>query len=127
MPKKKYPYDPQAAVERRHEWSRKANKKYHQSHRAESITRHLKWAKEHPESTRLYNQRRRSNLKDSDLTLTQWLSVLKSHRSSCAYCDSQEGIEIDHIIPISRGGRDTASNVQPLCGSCNRVKGDHIG
>lgn len=33
-------------------------------------------------------------------------------------------LEVDHIIPVSKGGKDTEDNVQLLCGWCNRVKGD---
>lgn len=33
-------------------------------------------------------------------------------------------LEVDHIIPRADGGRDHDSNLQLLCGSCNRVKGD---
>jgi site-specific DNA-methyltransferase (adenine-specific) len=33
-------------------------------------------------------------------------------------------LEIDHIIPRSKGGGDYYENYQLLCGSCNRMKGD---
>ncbi|MEV7931004.1 HNH endonuclease signature motif containing protein [Kitasatospora sp. NPDC088779] len=29
---------------------------------------------------------------------------------------------MDHIIPISQGGTDTADNVQLLCKGCHRAK-----
>lgn len=32
-------------------------------------------------------------------------------------------LEVDHIIPISRGGKTTEDNLQTLCWRCNRSKG----
>ena len=32
--------------------------------------------------------------------------------------------EIDHILPISRGGRNTIENIQLLCVECNKDKGN---
>ena len=33
---------------------------------------------------------------------------------------------LDHIIPMSKGGSHTYSNVQTLCRECNGIKGDKI-
>ena len=48
---------------------------------------------------------------------------------ACANCgiaagstDPYNRIEADHIIPAVRGGSDDPSNLQPLCGICNRYK-----
>lgn len=35
-------------------------------------------------------------------------------------------LEIDHIIPISKGGMSTEENLQTLCWKCNRTKGAKI-
>jgi hypothetical protein len=43
----------------------------------------------------------------------------------CAYCGTAEGtMEVDHIIPVSRGGTDALSNLVLACASCNAQKGD---
>ena len=44
----------------------------------------------------------------------------------CAKCGSQEKLEYDHIIPISKGGSNTARNIQLLCEKCNRSKSANI-
>ena len=33
-------------------------------------------------------------------------------------------LEIDHIIPVSKGGYTTEENLQTLCWKCNRSKGN---
>ena len=45
-------------------------------------------------------------------------------RSECGNTNSEHGWEIDHIYPVSKGGSDTLSNLQPLQWDNNRRKGD---
>ena len=45
----------------------------------------------------------------------------------CVNCDSNENLEYDHIIPVSKGGSNTARNIQLLCQTCNRLKSNKIG
>mgnify|MGYP005995427875 CR=1 FL=1 len=32
-------------------------------------------------------------------------------------------MEMDHLIPVSKGGKHEASNIKMACGKCNKVKG----
>lgn len=41
----------------------------------------------------------------------------------CTYCGKREATSWDHIVPRSRGGEDTRSNLVPACQSCNSSKG----
>lgn len=51
--------------------------------------------------------------------------LLEKWRRRCAYC-GKEGVplEIDHIIPRSRGGTDRVSNLALACRECNQAKGN---
>src|SRR3990172_7745496 len=52
--------------------------------------------------------------------------VWKRDGGKCLKCGSQEKLEFDHIIPLSKGGSNTARNIQLLCEKCNRSKRDSI-
>ena len=41
----------------------------------------------------------------------------------CAYCGSDEGLTLDHIVPRSKGGADYTKNVVCCCHNCNQDKG----
>jgi 5-methylcytosine-specific restriction endonuclease McrA len=50
--------------------------------------------------------------------------VWRRDGGKCVVCGSQEKLEFDHIIPVARGGANTARNIQLLCEKCNRAKSD---
>lgn len=55
--------------------------------------------------------------------------VWKKSQGQCCYqhqghrCSSRFQLEIDHITPLSRGGRNEISNLQLLCRKHNQLKG----
>jgi 5-methylcytosine-specific restriction endonuclease McrA len=57
----------------------------------------------------------------SDLTTSQVKEVM-SRINQCAYCGNLKNLTIDHVIPLSKGGLNTISNVLPACLSCNASK-----
>ncbi len=52
--------------------------------------------------------------------------VWRRDSGQCVKCSSKENLEFDHIIPVSKGGANTARNLQLLCETCNRSKGARI-
>ena len=51
--------------------------------------------------------------------------VLQRDGRTCQYCGETKGqMEIDHVIPKSRGGSDRISNLATACHPCNQVKGN---
>jgi hypothetical protein len=55
------------------------------------------------------------------------IEVWRRDGGKCARCGSREKLEYDHIVPVSKGGSNTARNIELLCESCNRKKSNHIG
>lgn len=52
--------------------------------------------------------------------------VWRRDEGKCAKCGSRKNLKYDHIIPVSRGGSNTARNIELLCEACNRAKSDLI-
>jgi len=52
--------------------------------------------------------------------------VWRRDQGKCTICGSSERLELDHVIPVSKGGSNTVRNIQLLCESCNRRKGAEI-
>lgn len=59
--------------------------------------------------------------------LRGWIKARDNH--TCRYCgisvyaEPHLLLEVDHIIPVSRGGLSEPDNLQTLCWRCNRTKG----
>lgn len=50
--------------------------------------------------------------------------LLETHGHKCAYCGATDvPLEVEHIIPKSRGGSNRAANLTIACVNCNREKG----
>ncbi len=50
--------------------------------------------------------------------------VLTREGTVCTYCGDTDGpFDFDHILPVSRGGPNDASNLTLACATCNRSKG----
>jgi 5-methylcytosine-specific restriction endonuclease McrA len=87
-----------------------------------------RWSLANPERVRINNQAylaRKKGAAIKDFTNHDWKTLLRIFNYHCAYCGrSQEEVKLttDHIVPISRGGDHTVTNIVPACGSCNSKK-----
>lgn len=46
--------------------------------------------------------------------------------SNCKTCGTTENLCLDHILAVSRGGKNTLDNAQTLCQPCNNWKARHV-
>jgi 5-methylcytosine-specific restriction protein A len=68
----------------------------------------------------LKRERRRAR----ELRESQWWKR-RLAKGICYYCSRPsppKNLTMDHIVPISRGGKSTKGNVAPSCKECNNAK-----
>jgi 5-methylcytosine-specific restriction endonuclease McrA len=86
-------------------------------------TQAREWAQANPEKRALCDRVKRHRKRAAGhLTAGEWRAVLAKYGSACLACGSDDPPTIDHVIPLGRGGSNTADNVQPLCSTCNMRK-----
>jgi 5-methylcytosine-specific restriction endonuclease McrA len=67
---------------------------------------------------------RRERAKARELRKTRWWQQ-KTAPGVCYYCSSRvayQQLTMDHLVPLSRGGRSTKDNLVPSCKECNNKK-----
>lgn len=114
----RYRNSPRGKAKRREYWLSGAGKRTGQRYR-QSQKGKISMAVRH--------ERRRATF-EGDVSIEEWSTILgmyTDHRGTmCAYCyEIIENPTMDHINPISGGGRHEIENVVPACGSCNSSKG----
>jgi 5-methylcytosine-specific restriction endonuclease McrA len=90
-----------------------------------------RWGQEHPVQNKSYRRLRRARIKGAGGSFT--FEQFKALGDTCLCCGRSEaelilvGLTLvpDHVIPLSRGGSNDISNIQPLCqgrDGCNNHK-----
>lgn len=92
----------------------------------------------HKENIRKASRIRRARVKGAYCYPYSKQEVLNAYGSSCHLCQLpidlnasrligsrgwENGLHIDHLVPIAKGGDDTLGNVRPAHGLCNVKKG----
>lgn len=114
-------------VERNREKVLAAKKAYKQANKEKVATYHREYRKKNRER---YNhlQKQRDYLEktaEGTFTLEEWHELKLFHDFTCLCCKRKEPeikLTADHVIPLSAGGKNYISNIQPLCHSCNSQK-----
>lgn len=68
--------------------------------------------------------RRKERQKAKELKKSRWWQNL-IQKTHCYYCNvsiQREDVTMDHIVPISRGGKSSKGNLVPCCHPCNEQK-----
>lgn len=107
------------------EWVKRMNDPVKREKVIESWSK-VKRAKQNSEKRKewLKNYRRKV-LRQKPLKLR--FSILEQYRFTCQYCGRKSPdvlLQIDHIIPSSKGGKYIKENLTVACADCNLGKGD---
>ena len=49
--------------------------------------------------------------------------LIRQQHGICAYCGTDNRLEIEHMVPLKRGGSNDSGNLQVACRQCNKRKG----
>ncbi|MCW2904686.1 MAG: hypothetical protein JWO67_6951 [Streptosporangiaceae bacterium] len=115
----------QTNAERRRQWARAARERNTEQYRA--YFRAWRAKPENYARVLLNNHNRREmarNHPDSvGVSLRDWQRLVRRYGGRCAYCSAPvEKPDLDHVVPIARGGRHAIGNVLPACPPCNARK-----
>lgn len=109
-----YWLDPEIARKRSRDWAADNRSKVSEINR--------KHSKKYPEKMREKRARRRARAEKNGIFFITSKEKLKLYKSPCFYCGSKVSIQLDHVIPIARGGRHSIGNLVAACAKCNNQK-----
>lgn len=106
-------------AEIRNERSRRCYNK----HREKNLARAREYAKNNPLWLRkVVGERRSREMNAGSLDVEVMKKLLIAQNFACAYCGISENLQLDHKIPLTRGGSNAPCNLQWLCGHHNASK-----
>lgn len=94
------------------EKANKRNRKYQATERGKIVK---------ARATRLRYSRKK-NVHFSEYTPEQVTALKAKFDECCAYCGRNKPTELDHFIPVVRGGSNCLGNYIPICRRCNSSK-----
>jgi len=124
------------AIEKSREWRKRNLARYnakrkiwYEVNRAKIIATTAQWQKDNLEKVALIRKvtqgrRRAAKHGCETVRLADIKVIVQLQKGRCGYCRSHLGgdFHIDHIIPISKGGKHERRNLQALCPACNLAK-----
>lgn len=70
------------------------------------------------------NARTRSRGLDYCYSIKDWDRTVAVFGNRCVYCGKRtSSIEIEHFVPVCKGGGTSIGNIVPACRTCNQLKG----
>lgn len=118
----------------------KRNRAYHQQNKVHLLELNKEWHKQNPNWRKKYRANNPDLCRDRDAIqrakrynayvepVNRWV-LFEVYKGCCGICGKvveRDSFEVDHIIPLSKGGLHMYTNTQISCRHCNAVKNDKI-
>lgn len=84
-----------------------------------------KYQRDNPDVPQRARRKRKARLASAGIhhvSQRDWLRLVRRYDGRCFYCKAPGRMSMDHVIPVSRGGRHAIGNLVPACLSCNSSK-----
>lgn len=108
------------------EQRRESTRRWQNKNRERTNARQRERYRERPEVMLAQIHKRRALIAGNggSYTTEEWQDLCSYYMDQCLACgEVPDYLSPDHIVPLSKGGRNDISNIQPLCLRCNKSKG----
>lgn len=101
-------------------------KRFHQTPKSRTVQRAWRQSTKGKVIRQITWQNNRAKRLDAEgsYTTQEWIALKEQYGNRCLRCHKHQFeldrvLEQDHIIPITKGGTNWITNIQPLCHDCN--------
>lgn len=125
----------ESSIARALKWNRDNRERFienYRKHRAspKGIATANRWKSANKHKLQAYDQNKRvkrlSQIGGKKIDPSRWANLIKAHGYQCFYCRisliGSKKLVMEHMTPLSRGGKHELENVVPACSLCNSRK-----
>lgn len=102
---------------------REGSRRYRMNNPEQAAANAKKYRQSHRELMNSKAHKRRLKKRQNGIFKITEKELIALYNQNCFYCGSSERIELDHVIPIIRGGVHSVGNLVAACRKCNGSKG----
>ena len=129
LPKKKRVTTPETNRRKYQKYKEKyqlINKEYYHQHKDEIKAQQKQYRQKNKEFINLKNRKRQKLMNGKNISIKEINKLKELADNKCCYCGRSESLQMDHYVPLSKGGAHHISNIVIACKKCNLSKKDKL-